>query len=157
VDLLEEELSRRLGAEFRWKFYYLNHRNREDLVRIGPFARCLKACGWEVIQSQCKQYGEGLWRDKRTDIVMALDAFRVVLQGCIGDLVLFTHDSDFAPLFERVPLSIRKWILGWKRGMAGELRTVATPIFIDDIWHQIYRRAPRIERPGTIQPRQLFA
>lgn len=157
VDLLERELRWRLGSEFRWKFYYLNHRTREDLVKLGPFVRFLRTRGWEVVRSQCKQYANNTWRDKRTDIVMALDAFRISLQGCIQDLVLFTHDSDFAPLFERVPMSVKKWILGWKRGIATELKNVATPIFVDDLWHYIYRRGPRVEKPGIPESRRIFA
>jgi hypothetical protein len=52
--------------------------------------------------------------------------------------VIFTHDSDFAPVFERIPAPIEKFVVGW-RDMARELPLVAKPIYVEDIWHKVQR------------------
>ena len=124
-------------VSFQYKCFYASYRMEADLRKREPFEAHLKNFGWTVFNRRCKQYSDGSYADKQTDLDLALDAYRLVLTGQIGALVLVTHDSDFAALFSRVFPPVVKVIVGWSARMARELPEVATPVFLEDIFQDV--------------------
>lgn len=122
---------------FAYKCFYGSYRIDSDLKKRGPFESHLRSSGWTIFNRKCKQYSDGTFADKQTDLDLALDAYKLVLSEQIQVLVLVTHDSDFAALFSRVPQDVVKVIVGWSARMARELPEVASPIFLEEIFRDV--------------------
>lgn len=122
--------------DWRFKNYYVAHKGLEDVSK-DPFLDKLKKWGWTVQEFMAKHYRDGTWRDKQVDIALALDAYDVIRSGSASVIVIGTHDSDFAALFKKLPGSVVKCVVGWSDMMARELREVAKPIYLDEIYQKI--------------------
>lgn len=127
-----------LPQPITWNFlnYYVAHKGSADHGK-DPFIDKIKRWGWTVQEFMAKQYRDGTWRDKQVDIALALDAYDVIRSGSAGVIVMGTHDSDFAALFKKVPNNVLKYVIGWDSMMARELRDVATPIYLENIYQKV--------------------
>lgn len=157
------ELGRRFGkpgqpAEFPYRFYYTAYRDALDLKRREEFLASIERQGFTVSAVRAKAYSDGTTADKGVDIALAIDAYRTSMVGDIKLLVVGTHDSDFASLFERVSPEIRKVVVGWRSRMGRELHEVAEPLYFDDIWPRVDYgnsmgfRPPAPQNPSPVGP-----
>lgn len=122
--------------EWNFKNYYVAYKGDDDRGK-DPFIEKIKKWGWSVQEFMAKHYRDGTWRDKQVDIALALDAYDVIRSGSAKVIVMGTHDSDFAALMKKLPGSVLKYVVGWSDMMARELREVAKPIYLDEIYQKI--------------------
>lgn len=125
------------SADFRFKCYYGTYRDEIDRARRERFFDSLKRAGWTVFLAPSRLYGDGSYKDKGVDIQIALDAFDVCVTKSVEVLALVSHDSDFAPLFRKLPPAVHRYVLGWEHRMPHELPEVAKLISLDSIYHEI--------------------
>lgn len=126
------------------RFYYSTFRGSDTRASKRAFFNEIKKARFIVSEVPAKLYADGHYEDKGVDLAIALDAYRLVLQGLVDVVVLGTHDTDFVSLFDRLPPTCSAVVVGWKRSMGGELHQAARPIYLDDIWEQV-----RYEGLGT--------
>lgn len=128
----------KLPQPISWNFlnYYVAHKGVGDIGK-DSFLEKIKKWGWTVQEFMAKQYSDGHWKDKQVDIALALDAYDVIKSGSASVIVMGTHDSDFAALFKKLPGSVLKYVIGWDSHMARELRDVATPIYLENIYQKV--------------------
>lgn len=139
--VLAREASRLAGqtVEFWVRSFYCTYRPG-DLVerdRRAPFYDRLRSSGWSVWCRPAKRYPDGHWEDKGSDLEIAIDAYGMAMRKYIDAIAIITQDCDFAALFERLPLDIKRFIIGWERMMPRELREVAAPIYLDGLLSEI--------------------
>jgi uncharacterized LabA/DUF88 family protein len=134
--VIGQNLALKERVDFQFRCFYASYRVEADLKKRESFDRHLRGAGWTIFNRQCKRYSDGRYADKQTDLDLALDAYKLVLSGQIGVLVLVTHDSDFAALFSRSG-SVDRYIVGWESRMARELPEVAVPIFLENIFQDV--------------------
>ncbi len=143
--VLEREASKLAGRkiEFSVRQLYSTYRpGFEGREKKLSFLARLKDLGWSISERAAKEYKNGRWADKGTDLEIALDAHGMAFRGFIGCVAILTDDADFAALFERLPLDVKGFAVGWERSMAVELRRAATPIFLEPILGEIEVGAP---------------
>jgi len=133
--VLSREASRLAGTpiEFPVRCLYCAHRPGEDLTARNRFHAVLKRLGWSISDRPAKQYRDGHWEDKGTDLEIALDAQGMAYRQSIEAVAIVTNDADFAALFERLPLGMKAFCVGWETRMARELRSVAIPIYLEPL------------------------
>ena len=138
---LAREASRLAGqtVEFSVRSFYCTYRPGDlaERDRRAPFYARLRSAGWSVSSRPAKRYPDGHWEDKGSDLEIAIDAYGMAVRKYIDAVALITQDSDFAALFERLPLDIKGFIVGWKQMMPKELRENATPIYLDGLLSEI--------------------
>lgn len=115
-------------VDFQFKCYYGGFRHERDQMRKKDFVAMLGRLGYVVHESETKEL-----RDKKTDIAVALDAYKLAVSGQVGALAVVTHDSDFSALFKRLPISVRRVVVGWRDEIANEILEVAEPVYMDEI------------------------
>ena len=125
------------SVEFKFKAFYRSIREEGLSKGAEGFLAHLNHCGWSVITRPTKVYADGSHKDAGIDLDLALDAYRLALLNQVQVIAIVTHDSDFMALFQRLPGTCKGIIVGFNDGMARELRTCATPIYLEDIWHDI--------------------
>jgi hypothetical protein len=133
--VLAREASRLAGTviDFPIRCLYCAHRPGEDLTARERFHAVLKRLGWSISDRPAKQYYDGHWEDKGTDLEIALDAQGMAYRKSIQAVAVVTNDADFAALFERLPLDVKGFAVGWETRMARELRSVTTPIYLEPL------------------------
>lgn len=138
--VLSEEVRRvveeKIEGPIQWvlrRFYRTFRPGIERSSGSRAFDAYLCNTGWDVDYRPSKKYRDGSWADKGTDLAIALDAQAMTLNGFVEVLVIMTHDSDFAALFERVLTHIRSFVVGWSRGMAIELPQAANVIYLEHL------------------------
>ena len=119
------------------RFYYSTYRGLDTRATKRAFFREIKKANFIIEEFQAKQYADGHYEDKGVDIALALDAYRLAHQGEIDTLIRGTHDTDFVPLFERLPGPLKVVVVGWKKQMGSELVQAARTVYLDDIWDQV--------------------
>ena len=131
--IVATEVERKVGepVTFSFKNYYRNV--IESTPKAEAFKTHLSRQGWTVDERPSKLYRDGHHRDSGIDLCLALDAYGMALRGYVSSIVVVTHDSDFAALFERLPNHIQGFVVGWRERMARELPDVAHPIFLDNL------------------------
>ena len=125
--------------DFDFKNYYLNYRDDVDRSKLEAFVHILFKAGWKSVLNPCKEYRDGHYKDKRTDVTMVLDAMELILGDKIQLFCLMTHDADFVPFLERIPPRITTYVIGWKARMARELIAAAKPIYMEEFWEEVRR------------------
>lgn len=137
-EVLAREASKLAGIEiaFPVRCFYSTYRPGEEARKAG-FYRRLKESGWSVSTRPAKHYQDGHWEDKGSDLAIALDAHGMVYRKYIGAVAVVTDDSDFAALFERLPLDVKGFAVGWDNRMARELKQYAAPIYLGALLPEI--------------------
>ncbi len=139
--VLAREASRLAGqpVEFAVRSFYCTYRpdDPDERLRREPLYKRLRDLGWSVSLRPAKRYADGHWEDKGGDLEIALDAHGMALRGYLDCVAILTDDSDFAALFERLPLDVKGFSVGWERSMGKELRSAATPIYLDGLLPEI--------------------
>lgn len=105
--------------------------------RYQDFNKYLRHIGWTVDERPAKRMTDGHWRDKGSDLALALDAQALVFRKYISLIAVVTNDSDFAALYERMPADTKMYSVCWRKKMPEELTYIATPIYLEDIWNDI--------------------
>ncbi len=120
-----------------FRHYYRAVRPQEATPEAKRFAEALTARGWTEFARPAKQYSDGHWEDKGVDLQIALDAYDLAVRGQIGALAIMSHDTDFVALFEKLPRSVKRFVVGWEDRMGVELKDVACPIYVWPMWKEI--------------------
>jgi hypothetical protein len=143
--VLGREASRMAGQPvvFEVKMLYTSYRpDTSDLRRRKAFLSAMHQKGWSVDERPAKLYPDGHWEEKGNDLAIALDALGMAYRKYISAVAVVSDDADFAALFERLPLDVKGFAVGWDRTMARELRTGATPIYLDGLMGELELAAP---------------
>jgi len=150
-EVLAREASRLAGVpiEFSVRTLYASYRpDQGELRRRKGFQEALMRAGWSVDERPQKRYPDGRWEEKGNDVAIALDAQGMAYRKYIGAVAVVSDDSDFAALFERLPLDVKGFAVGWERSMARELRTTAMPIYLDGLLPEIEMGRPAAPLDG---------
>ncbi len=142
-EALAPVLAHRINAEggetvlWRYKQVYRAYRPGEVTKGYRGFNHHLRELGWSVDERPFKRYEDGRWGEKGVDVALALDAQALVMRGYVSLIAILSNDSDFAALFERLPLDTSRYVVCWKRETPRELHKWAKVIYLEDVWEEI--------------------